>query len=339
MTSILTGLRTNSGYHIGNYIGAILPMLELQKKLANSDKLFLFLPDLHSLEVDNSSSINQNSIQNAKLFLACGIDQNTPNTYIYRQSRIAAHSQLQWILTWYTYMGEASRMTQFKDKSSKRGESIPVSLLTYPILQAADILLYDTDYIPVGEDQRQHIELTRDVAIRFNNKHAKDVFTIPKPWIEQLAFTERAEGAKIRSLTDPTKKMSKSDEDQKGVIFLTDSPEIATKKIMSSTTDSIGMIDWNWDTQPGITNLLQLLQLLTGVTKEMILKEWQGKERYGDLKTAVAQKVSEFLTGLHTELTKISDADVVDYLEQKELLVTDIANKKLQEIETVIGLR
>ena len=339
MTTILTGLRTNSGYHIGNYLGAILPTLTIQKRLTLEDKLFLFLPDLHSLEVDNTQSINKNSIQNAKLFLACGIDQHSPNTYIYRQSRIAAHSQLQWILTWYTYMGEASRMTQFKDKSSKHGESIPVSLLTYPILQAADILLYNADYIPVGEDQRQHIELARDIANRFNNKHSSPVFKVPQPWKEQLAFTHRLEGIKVRSLSNPTKKMSKSDEDQKSSIFLTDTPDIITKKIMSSTTDSIGMIDWNWETQPGITNLLQLLQLLNNESKEKMIEQWQGKTHYGDLKKVVTEKVTELVANIQNNIAKISDDEVVAYLEQKEAEVTVLANRKLKEVESAIGLR
>jgi tryptophanyl-tRNA synthetase len=338
MTTILTGLRTNSSYHIGNYIGALLPMIQLQQQLKSEDKLCLFLPDLHSLESDNSLTINQNSLENARLFIACGINPNLPNTYIYRQSRIAAHSQLQWILNWYTYMGEASRMTQFKDKSSKRGESIPVSLLTYPILQAADILLYDADYIPVGEDQRQHIELTRDIAQRFNNRYG-EVLTIPKTWQDQLAFTARTEGAKVRSLTDPTKKMSKSDDDQKGVIFLTDTPAEATKKIMASTTDSIGMIDWNWETQPGITNLLQLLHLLTGATQADVITEWQGKERYGDLKKAVADQASQFLTDLQGKMSTISLEDVENTLNLHEAKASLIANATLLKIEQTIGLR
>lgn len=302
------------------------------------DKFFLFLPDLHSLETNNEKTINQNSLENARLFIAAGIDPTHSNTYLYRQSRVPAHAQLQWVLNWYTYMGEAQRMTQFKDKASKKGESVPVSLLTYPILQAADILLYDANYIPVGEDQKQHLELTRDIAQRFNNKFGQ-VFTIPEVWEKQLAFTARTEGARIRSLTDPTKKMSKSDENSAGNIMLNDSPEVARKKIMSATTDSIGMIDWNWDTQPGITNLLQLLQLLTHSTKEEVLATWVGKERYGDLKKAVADVVVEFLTNLQTKQESLSLEEVESILASHEEQAALLAHTKLNHVEQIIGLR
>lgn len=337
MTTVLTGLRTNSHYHFGNYVGALQPMIELQKSLSSQDQLYLFLPDLHSLESDNNISIKENTVHNTKLFLAAGFNPKQSNSYIYRQSRIPAHSQLSWILNYFVYMGEASRMTQYKDKSTKRGESIPVSLFTYPILQAADILLYHANYIPVGDDQRQHIELTRDIAERFNNRYGS-IFTIPHTWDDQLKFINRSESIRIRSLTDPVRKMSKSD-DAKSCILLNDMPELAAKKIMSATTDTIGMIDWNWEKQPGVTNLLQILMLLEDLTKEQVLSQWQGKSSYGDLKKAVANAMSKFLTVLQAKLVNISDEEVTSILLKNEAQVNVVASRTLAHVETAIGLR
>lgn len=337
MTTVLTGLRTNSHYHFGNYVGALQPMIELQKTLNQQDQLYLFLPDLHSLESDNATSIYHNTIHNTKLFMAAGFNAFQSNSYIYRQSRVCAHSQLAWILNYFVYMGEASRMTQYKDKSQKRGESIPVSLFTYPILQAADILLYHAHYIPVGDDQKQHIELTRDIAERFNN-HYGAVFTVPKTWKEQLQFIERSESVRIRSLTDPSKKMSKSDE-SKSCILLTDEPANAAKKIMSATTDTVGMIDWNWEKQPGVTNLLQILALLTHSNKDQILAQWQGKTQYGELKKVVADEMVHFLTRLQSNMVKISDHEVETILTNNEAKVSVVANRTLTHVESAIGLR
>jgi tryptophanyl-tRNA synthetase len=338
MTNILTGLRTNTEYHIGNYLGAILPMIELQKNLKDGDKLFLFLPDLHSLESDNDKTILENTLFNTKIFLAAGFDPNREDTLIYRQSQIPAHTQLQWVLNWYTYMGEASRMTQYKDKSEKQGESIPLSLFTYPVLQAADILLYDAEIIPVGEDQRQHVELCRDIAQRFNHKHGKELFTPPLEWSKQLEFTGKEKGEKIMSLSNPTKKMSKSDENKSGLILLTDTPEIATKKIMSAETDLVGVVNWDPINQPGVTNLLNILVLLSDNAKEEVLKIWVKTTRYGDLKKEVALVVSNFLTKLQENLAKVSDQQVLSVLKIGEEKATIIASKKLQSIYNALGL-
>jgi len=228
--TILTGLRANGDLTIGNYLGAILPMVQILRDLQPEDKFFLFVPDLHSFVTPiDHAQLYQNVLNNVKFYLASGIDYSKDNVFLYRQSQIPAHSELAWILSCFGYYGELQRMIQFKEKAKQQGQNVSVGLFTYPILMAADILLYNADYVPVGEDQKQHLELTRDLAIRFNNKFG-DVFVIPKPWSEQLEFTKRTEGVKICSLTNPTKKMSKSITDPKGTILLTDDPELAAKK-------------------------------------------------------------------------------------------------------------
>ncbi|NJL97031.1 tryptophan--tRNA ligase [Candidatus Gracilibacteria bacterium] len=227
---ILTGIRANGDIHLGNYLGAIKPMLDISKNLDSSDQFFMFVPDLHSIttEVDYSK-LFQTTIDNIKIYLAAGLETNSKNIFLYRQSMIPAHSEMAWLLSCFSYFGELSRMTQFKDKSEGKS-NVSVGLFAYPIMMAADILLYSADYIPVGDDQRQHIELTRDLAIRINNKFDSKIFTPPQPWDKQLDFVDQQEGIRIRSLSNPSKKMSKSVMDPKGTILLKDNPEEAAKK-------------------------------------------------------------------------------------------------------------
>jgi tryptophanyl-tRNA synthetase len=229
---ILTGLRANGEFHLGNYLGAILPMVNLQQKHANDYQLNMFVPDLHSFTtpIDHSTLYDQ-TIQNLKMFLAAGLDINQPNTYIYRQSYIPAHSELTWILDCFSYFGELSRMTQFKDKSEGK-DNVSVGLFNYPVLMAADILLYNAKWIPVGEDQRQHVEFARDLSMRINNKFGK-VFVVPEDNAKQTEFSDRTEPIRIRSLRTPEKKMSKSVEDPAGTILLSDNPFDAAQKVMS----------------------------------------------------------------------------------------------------------
>ncbi|MGL4759329.1 MAG: tryptophan--tRNA ligase, partial [Patescibacteria group bacterium] len=261
--NIITGLQANTDLHIGNFFGAIQPMVESYKKLDSTDKFFYFVPNLHSFTTSiDHTTLYQNTINNIKYILAAGLDFKKDNIYLFRQSRISEHAELAWALQCFTYFGEASRMTQFKDKSQKN-QNFSVGLLTYPILMAADILLYDCDYVPVGLDQMQHIELTRDIAIRLNNKFGK-LFTPPLEWEKQVEYQNRSKGLKILSLSDPTKKMSKSDNDQKGCVYITDSPEQIKSKIMSATTDSIGIVKYDPINQPGISNLLTILSLVRG---------------------------------------------------------------------------
>lgn len=334
---VLTGLRTNSEYHIGNYLGAILPIVQLQKNYTSKYQINLFAPDLHSFTtpVDHDNLYDQ-TLANLAVFVAAGIPIDQPDFYLYRQSQIPAHSELTVILNNFVYFGELRRMTQFKEKSGS--ENVSAGLFDYPVLMAADILLYDALYVPVGDDQRQHLELTRDVAIRFNNKFG-DIFTVPLEWQKQLEFAKRTDGVRIRSLARPDKKMSKSIDDEKGTILLSDTPEQAAKKIMGATTDSVGVINYNFDSQPGVSNLLQMLALLQDMSLEEVVSKWRGKTNYGELKTTVAQVVSEFLGSFQGQLSRVDKNNLLRRLEDNEKKMSKIANRKLNLVKEVVGLR
>lgn len=337
--TILTGIRANSNLHLGNYLGAILPMVKTQKTLSEQDKFFFFVPDLHSFTTPiDHTKLYDLSVENVRTYLAVGLDYTKSNTVIYRQSHVPAHSELTWILSCFSYFGEMGRMIQFKDKSAGKNESVSVGLFTYPILQAADILLYDAEYVPVGEDQRQHLEIARDLAIRFNHKFEQEIFTLPKPWKDQMEFFELDKGVRIRSLQNPEAKMSKSVEDPKGTILLNDEPKLAAKKIMSAVTDTLGVINWDWDNQPGITNLLQILGLLTDTSETEIKAIWTGKTSYGDLKKEVASVVEQFLTDFQANLTKFSPQEAEKILISGEKIANEVANKKLRDAQKVVGL-
>lgn len=346
--TILTGLRANSDLHLGNYLGGILPIIELQKKLSKDDKFFFFVPDLHSFTTPiDYTKLLATTIQNIKIFLAAGFDSEPENVFLYRQSAITAHSELAWIISCFTYMGEMSKMIQFKEKSQKAtdsNESISVGLFTYPILMAADILLYGADYIPLGDDQRQHLEITRDIGIRINNKFKEKfpngVFeNIPKPWKEQLEFTGLSEGVRIRSLSNPESKMSKSVADPKGTVLLNDIPADAAKKVMSATTDSFGEIRFDWIERPGISNLLTILALLSNQSIEQVKKTWEGQTRYGDLKKEVANVVENFLVRFQKNMKNIDNQKVLDILEKGESNARIIANQTLARVQNAVGVK
>lgn len=335
---ILTGLRTNAEYHLGNYLGAILPMVQLQKQHAGEYQVNMFAPDLHSFttEVDHGTLYAQ-TMKNIAVFVAAGMPINSKDFYLYRQSYIPAHSELTVILNNFAYFGELSRMTQFKDKSEGK-VNVSAGLFDYPVLMAADILLYNASYVPVGDDQKQHLELTRDIALRLNNKFG-DIFTVPQDWKHQLQFSKRLEGARIRSLRNPSQKMSKSVSDPSGTILLTDAPEAAAKKIKSAETDSVGKINWDWVNQPGITNLLQIYELLANKPHKEVLAEWEGKERYGDLKTAVAEVVSSFLKEFQANLAKVDEKSLLAKLESSEAEMAKQATITLHKVQKAVGLR
>lgn len=336
---ILTGIRSNEEPTLGNYLGAFLPMVEMQKKFAGEYQINMFVPDLHSFTTPiEHNHLYENTLNNLKYFIAAGLDINNPNTFIYRQSYIPAHSELTWILDCFTYVGEMSRMTQFKEKSSDKSESVTMGLFNYPVLMAADILLYNAKHVPVGEDQFQHVEITRDIATRFNNKFG-DIFTIPESTSNQMKFINRNTGLRIRSLTNPTKKMSKSSDDAKSKILLIDSPEVAHKKIMSATTDSIGEINFNWETQPGITSLLQILATLSGRPQDEVNNQWTGTTSYGEFKTAVANEVANFLANFQAKLADISDNQLLEKLEISERAMSEVANATLLRAQRAVGLR
>ena len=315
---ILTGIRSNEEPTLGNYLGAFVPMVQLQQRYAGRYQLNMFVPDLHSFTTPiDHTTLYENTLTNLKYFIAAGLDITDEHTLLYRQSFIPAHSELTWILDCFTGFGEMSRMTQFKEKSADNSSNVTVGLFNYPVLMAADILLYNARWVPVGEDQFQHLEITRDIALRMNHKFG-ELFTVPEPTAKQTAFIQRDTGLRIRSLTNPEKKMSKSSTDQKSKINLADTPAQARKKIMAATTDSLGVINFDWQRQPGITNLLQLLAILTNRPQAEVNTEWVGQTQYGPLKRAVAEAVATFLTDFQTRLADISDETLLATLERSE---------------------
>jgi len=337
---ILTGLRSNDEPTLGNYLGAILPMVDLAKDHAGKYQVNMFVPDLHSFTTPiNHENLYKNTIRNLKLFVASGLPIEHDDVYIYRQSYIPAHSELAWILSCFTGFGEASRMVEFKDKSAKIGDTrVSVGLFNYPILMASDILLYNAPWVPVGEDQRQHLELARDLAIRFNNKFG-EIFIVPNSPEKQQKFISRDSAPRIRSLKNPDKKMSKSINDPAGTILLSDMPVEASKKIMSATTDSVGEINYNWDSQPGITNLLQILSLTSNKSQSEVNDHWVGKTSYGDLKKAVADNVAHCLEGIQKEFLAIDENKLMQKLTDSETQMNEVAKAQLLKVQKAVGLR
>ncbi len=281
MKTILTGIRANSELTLGNYLGALLPMVRLANKHSKEMNVNIFVPDLHSIIAEIDGNLQDNIVRTIKYYLAAGLELNK-NVHIYRQSFVPAHSELCWILNTITTMGEANRMTQYKEKSEGR-ESCNVGIFDYPVLMAADILLYSAEYVPIGEDQFQHIELTRNLATRFNNKYG-EIFVVPVKTADQVKFMEIADGVRIRDLLNPEKKMSKSTLAENSKIMLDDDPAKAGKKIMSATTDSLAKIKFDMFNQPGISNLLQIDALVTDTPLQDVISTWAGETRYGELK-------------------------------------------------------
>ena len=338
--TILTGIRANDIPTLGNYLGAILPIVQIANSLTEDSRINCFVPDLHSITTPiDHDSLQDNIEYNTKLFVAAGLPIQKQNVNLYRQSYISAHSELAWILSCFTGFGEASRMVEFKDKSAQiGGERVSVGLFTYPILMSADILLYDAKWVPIGEDQRQHLELTRELAIRFNNKFG-DIFTVPETIDKQQHFLNRDKAPRIRSLKNPSKKMSKSVNDPTGTILLTDDPSSAVKKIMSATTDSLSQINYDWERQPGITNLLTILSLLTDKDQSQINTEWVGRSSYGELKKAVASSVESELIRLQNEINNVANEELENTLIQSEDILRNQANDKLLQVQQAVGLR
>ena len=336
---ILTGIRSNEEPTLGNYLGAFVPMVQLQQRYAGRYQLNMFVPDLHSFTTPiDHTTLYENTLTNLKYFIAAGLDITDEHTFLYRQSFIPAHSELTWILDCFTGFGEMSRMTQFKEKSADNSSNVTVGLFNYPVLMAADILLYNARWVPVGEDQFQHLEITRDIALRMNHKFG-ELFTVPEPTAKQTAFIQRDTGLRIRSLTNPEKKMSKSSTDQKSKINLADTPAQARKKIMAATTDSLGVINFDWQRQPGITNLLQLLAILTNRPQAEVNAEWVGQTQYGPLKRAVAEAVATFLTDFQARLADISDETLLATLERSERAMNEVASITLLRVQKAVGLR
>jgi len=337
---ILTGLRANNNLTIGNYFGAMLPIIDMAKTRSKDYQINMFIPDLHSFTTPvDYSALNKQVLLTAKHFVAAGLPLDNDAIYMYRQSYVSAHSELTWILDCFTGFGEMNRMTQFKDKSSGlAAERVSVGLFNYPVLMAADMLLYGPEYVPVGDDQTQHIEFTRDIGERMN-KQFGEIFTIPKTVKEQHAFFGKDQGLRIMDLQEPTKKMSKSDESGKGVIFLADTPEAAARKVMSAVTDEEAYVRFDREKQPGVSNLLEILALLSSRPLDEVVKEFEGQTRYGDFKAVVAEEVRRFLVDFQKRLHEVDEEAVTAKLEQSEKDMTVTANTTLLRAQQAVGLR
>ena len=325
MKRMLSGIKPTGRLNLGNYIGAIRQFIAYQDEY----ELFVFVANMHAITIPIDPKIlRQNSRDMVALYLAAGLDPN--KTTLFLQSDLPQHAELGWILTCHSYMGELQRMTQYKDKTAKGETGITAGLFTYPSLMAADILMYDPDFVPVGIDQKQHVELARDLAERFNHRYS-DTFVVPQPLVEKV-------GAKIMSLQNPTKKMSKSEDNPKATIDLLDEPAVARKKILSAVTDSLGVIRYDVEEQPGIANLLTILSALSHEDIDSIIKRYEGKG-YGELKQEVAQVVSDFLTDLQAKYHDIvASGSVDDILKAGNERAARIAYKKVAKVKRKLGL-
>lgn len=337
---ILTGIRANNDLTIGNYFGALLPIIDMATSKSEKYQVNLMLADLHSFSTPiDHEELRMQIKENIRMFVAAGLPMDNEDIRLFRESYISAHSELAHILDCFTGVGEMMRMTQYKDKSAKIGnDRVSMALLNYPPLMAADVLLYQASYVPVGDDQTQHLEYIRDIAERLNAKFG-ELFTVSKPVQEQHTFFGKDQGLRIKDLQDPTKKMSKSDDTGNGVIFLGDTPEAAAKKIMSATTDSVGKIAYDPDKQPGIANLLQILALFSHRDLQEVIGEWEGKTMYGDLKKAVADACSEFLTTFQGKLATVDDNLLQAKLEASEAAMREQAARTLLRVQQAVGLR
>lgn len=320
----LTGLKPTGSLTLGNYIGAIKQMKERQDDYIN----YLFVADLHAITVPvDKELLHQNIRDFIALYIACGIDPK--KNIMYLQSDIEYIPCISWLLECNTYYGELSRMIQFKEKS-KQNANFSVGLLTYPVLMATDILVVDADYVPVGVDQKQHVEITRDIAIRFNNKYG-DVFKIPE------AISTKV-GTKIMDLVDPSKKMSKTEDNPKGVICLLDDPEVARKKIMGATTDSEMKVKFDPENKPGISNLINIYAALTDRTTNEVEILFENAN-YGSFKKAVADVVCSFLEEIQERYCELIDSEYIDeMLRENAKLVREMAHDKYEKMKKLIGL-
>lgn len=337
MKTILTGIRVNSELTLGNFLGALLPMTRLANKYSGDYHVNIFVADLHTIIAEQDGDLQYNLLMLIKMYLAAGLKIND-NVHVYRQSYVPATSEMTWILNCVATMGELGRMIQYKEKG-KGEESCNVGIFDYPVLMATDILLFDGNYIPVGQDQFQHIELTRDIAIRVNHRFDKEIFTIPEKTSEQAKFMGTDDGIRIRDLMNPEKKMSKSAKSENSKIMMTDKPAVAAKKIMSATTDSFGEIKFDLKERPGISNLLQIEALVNDKPLSEVVSEWEGKSSYGELKKQVAASVEKMLTEFQDKLAKISDDEVYELMETGEKYANKKAQKKLTELQKAFGLR
>ncbi len=323
---LYSGMQATNSLTLGNYLGALKNWVNLNEEF----DCFFGVMDLHSLTVrQNPTEFRQNARKLYALYVAAGLDPEV--NCVYYQSHVPAHTQLAWILDCFTYMGELNRMTQFKDKSAKHADNINAGLFTYPVLMAADILLYQANVVPVGKDQMQHLEITRDIAERFNNIYG-DIFTIPEAYIGKS-------GARIMSLAEPTKKMSKSDENANATIMLLDDKDTIIRKFKRAVTDSDTEVRYDPEAKPGISNLMDILSAVTGETLDDIQAEFAGKG-YGDFKIAVGEAVANELAPLQAEYERLlkDKAYIEGCIKQNDEKAAYFANKTLRKVMKKVGL-
>ena len=325
MKRMLSGIKPTGQLTLGNYIGALRNFVKYQ----DDYEMIVFIANLHCItEYQEPEQLKKNLTDAVALYLACGLDPEKATIFL--QTDVHEHAELGYIMACNTYLGELNRMTQFKDKTAKGEKNLTAGLYTYPCLMAADILLYNADYVPVGEDQKQHVELTRDLAIRFNNKYSK-TFTVPEPLVAKV-------GARIMSLQDPSKKMSKSDETNKGCIYLLDDLKVARKKIMSAVTDSVGVIQLDKENQPGLYNLIEIASSLTNRSMEDIVLEFHD-QGYGKLKGYVADVVCAELEKIQTRYNEILASHTLEkVLEEGAKKAEKIAHVTLVDVKKQVGL-
>ncbi|HBH12761.1 MAG: Tryptophanyl-tRNA synthetase [Clostridiales bacterium 38_11] len=322
--TIFSGIQPSGGLTLGNYLGAIKNWVSLQE----SYNSIYCIVDLHAITVPKEpKDLRRNTLEVLANYIASGLDPEKNILFI--QSHVSAHAELTWVLDCFAYIGELSRMTQFKDKSKKNEGNISAGLFNYPILMAADILLYNTDLVPVGEDQRQHLELSRDIAKRFNNRFSP-TFTVPEPYISKV-------GAKVMSLQDPTSKMSKSDENENSFILMNDKPDDIMVKFKRAVTDSIGVVNYS-DEQPGIKNLLDIISKITEEPIQQIVNRYSGKG-YADFKVEIAEMVIEELRPIREEAEKLmKDKEYLQKIYRSGAeKAEEIAYKTLRKVYKKVG--
>lgn len=322
---LYSAVQPTNNLTIGNYIGAITNFVQLQDEY---DCVYA-IANMHAITVrQNPAELRQRTLALLALYIACGVDPE--KCILYLQSHVSAHAELAWVLNTFTYVGEMERMTQFKDKSARHADNINMGLMDYPVLMAADILLYQSDYVPVGEDQRQHLEITRDIANRFNNAYSP-TFTVPQGIFRKV-------GAKINDLQEPTKKMSKSGENPNGAIFLTDDKDTVMRKFKRAITDSDGEIRYDPAQKPGVSNLLSIYSVFSGKSIDEAVAEFAGKG-YGDFKLAVGEVVADTLAPIQKEQAKLlADKDYLNgVLTSGAQRANAIARKTLAKVYKKIG--
>ncbi len=323
--TVFSGMQPTSGVTLGNYLGAMRNFVKLQHEA----KCYFCVVDLHALTIPKDpAELRQNTLDMARTYVAAGIDPKVATIFV--QSHVPAHAEMSWLMEVSSYYGELQRMTQFKDKAAK-AEVVTTGLFTYPALMAADILLYDTTHVPVGDDQKQHLELTRDIAVRLNNRFGRELLVVPEPYIPP-----REAGGRIMSLQEPTQKMSKSDTNELGTIYLMDPPDVIRKKIKRAVTDPGREVRYDPENKPGVSNLMVILSLCSGMSLEEISERYDG---YGQFKKDVAEAVVAVLEPLQKRFKELSEPGVIEEIlargaEEAEAVATPV----LRRVQDALGL-